>query len=124
MYYLIYKTTNTINGKIYIGCHKTENLEDDYLGSGKLLKRAIEKYGSENFSKEIIAIFNNTEEMIKMESVIVNEEFIKDDDNYNLMVGGYGGWRAVNKNLTPEQRRQNRINFQSKKSKKSKTSPN
>lgn len=118
MHYLIYKTTNNVNGKIYIGCHKTEKIEDSYLGSGKILKWAIKKYGRENFSKEIIAQFDNAEEMLRMESILVNEEFVKDADNYNLMQGGCGGWQIVNKNLTPEQRSENRINFCSNKCKK------
>ena len=45
MYGYIYKTTNLINGKIYIGQHKSEEYDSSYYGSGKLIRRAIEKYG-------------------------------------------------------------------------------
>jgi hypothetical protein len=61
MAYYIYKTTNLVNGKAYIGKHNGA-LTDDYLGSGTLLKCAIEKYGRENFKKEILYISKNEEE--------------------------------------------------------------
>jgi hypothetical protein len=44
MHYIIYKTTNNINGKYYIGQHITDNLDDGYIGSGRRLKIARKKY--------------------------------------------------------------------------------
>lgn len=86
--FLIYRTTNKINGKEYIGFHSTTDIEDGYLGSGKLLKKAIEKYGVENFAREIIAEFDNREEAENLERVLVNREYVERDDTYNLSIGG------------------------------------
>lgn len=87
-YYYLYKITNQVNGKIYIGVHQTNNLDDDYMGSGTLLKRAKDKYGLENFTKEILQQFDSQEEMYSEEAVLVDREFILREDTYNISEGG------------------------------------
>lgn len=91
MFYIIYKTTNLLDNKVYVGSHQTKDLHDDYLGSGKYLKRAISKYGKENFTKEILHIFDNKQDMFNKEREIVNEQFVKDTSTYNFKIGGSGG---------------------------------
>ena len=63
MLYTIYKTTNSVNQKYYIGKHQTPNPEDSYLGSGKALRNAIKQHGRENFKKEILYVFETEKEM-------------------------------------------------------------
>jgi len=91
LYYTIYKTTNILNDKYYIGKHQTENTNDSYYGSGKALENAIKLHGKENFKKEILFIFDNESEMNKKEKEIITEDFIKSKRNYNIGIGGEGG---------------------------------
>lgn len=87
-YSFIYKTTCLINNKIYIGQHTTNKLDDEYLGSGTLLKHDIDKFGKEHFQREILFYCENQEELNHKEAQIVDEEFIARDDTYNIQVGG------------------------------------
>lgn len=96
MFYTIYKITNTINNKIYIGKHQTTNTMDNYMGSGKVLLSAIAKYGVHNFKKEIIHVYETEEEMNQKEAEIVTEEFCRRGDTYNLAPGGKGGFGFIN----------------------------
>lgn len=100
MYYgFIYITTNLMNGKKYIGqktlYSKSGELRNDingYLGSGILLKKAINKYGEENFRREIIYLAKDKEELGLMErNFIKYHNACQSDDYYNIHEGGYGG---------------------------------
>jgi len=91
MFYIIYKTTNLLDNKIYIGAHATKDINDGYMGSGKYLKRAMMKYGIENFQKEVLFVFTNKEDMFAKEAEIVSEDFITTANTYNIKPGGSGG---------------------------------
>lgn len=94
-YHYLYKITNLINGKFYIGIHSTDNLNDGYFGSGKRLKTAILKYGKENFLKENLEYFSSLDDALDAERKIVTEEFCKRDDTYNIAVGGWCGGSLI-----------------------------
>ena len=107
MKYIVYKTTNLINGKIYVGVHRTNpDIFDGYIGCGVTKKdqkkhilkgfpRAVAKYGYKNFKRETLFVFPDTEEGMKeayaKEAGIVTIQFVKRTDTYNLICGGKCG---------------------------------
>jgi len=95
MRYLVYEVKNLVNNKTYIGVHRTENINDGYMGSGTHLKRAQSKYGMQNFSRTILFEFDNPEEMFAKEAELVNEEFVLRPDTYNIKIGGNGGFEHI-----------------------------
>ena len=92
-YHYFYKITNLLNNHFYYGVHNTNNLDDGYMGSGKKLHYAYKKYGIENFKKEILKYFNTSKEAFEYEAEIVNENLIKDNNCYNIQLGG-NGWNT------------------------------
>ena len=93
-YHYFYKITNILNNHYYYGIHSTDDLNDGYMGSGKRLHYAYEKYGIEHFTKEILKFFNTRKEVAEYEAEIVNEVLIKDTNCYNISCGG-DGWKMV-----------------------------
>lgn len=91
--YIVYKTINLINNKIYIGVHKQSGLDfDGYLGSGKWFKRSIKYHGIINFKRVILKVFPEEYLAYDYESKIVNSQFINSSNTYNIKLGGKGGW--------------------------------
>lgn len=101
IFYFIYKTTNIINNKEYIGIHKTNNIEDSYIGNGissyrdaeyrnnTPFAKAVIKYGYDNFKREILKFCSSYDELLEEEEKIVTLEYIKKETNYNIKVGGF-----------------------------------
>lgn len=86
---VIYLTTNLINGKKYIGMQL--NYTVDYLGSGKLIRRSIKKYGEENFKKEILEQFDSitNDELGEREKYWIKYfNAVESKDFYNILIGG------------------------------------
>jgi len=90
MKHYVYKITNNLSGKYYVGKRTTKTTikKDDYMGSGDLIKLAIKKYGLKNFTKEILKEFDTEEEAYNYEAVLVTKSFIEDQRTYNIALGG------------------------------------
>ena len=101
--HIVYLTMNIQNNKIYIGVHKTETPDkfDGYLGNGLwvtdtyLLQHpkepfhyAVKKYGIKNFKRKTLKVFDNRQDALDLERLLVDEEFIKRSDTYNITIGG------------------------------------
>jgi hypothetical protein len=91
LYHMLYKTTCTVTGNFYIGVHSTKNLEDEYLGSGKVLWYSIQKHGRENHVREILEFYPDRETLRLKEAEFVNKEMLSDTKCMNLCYGGEGG---------------------------------
>lgn len=90
MYMIIYKTTNLINGKIYVG--KDSFNDPSYLGSGLILSRAIKKHGVHNFTKQILETCNSPKELETREQYWIKTLGSTDRKiGYNIALGGNGG---------------------------------
>lgn len=89
--YCIYCITNEINGKTYIGQHKTDNLDDDYMGSGVYLLKAKNKHEINNFSKKILAVTETKKNIDILERVFIAMYRSEGKAEYNIADGGDGG---------------------------------
>lgn len=87
---VVYLTTNLINNRKYIGVDKNNNIY--YYGSGKAIKKAIKKYGINNFKKEILEYNDDIKYIYEREKYWINEyNAVNSKEFYNISEGGKGG---------------------------------
>jgi len=101
-YHFVYKITNLINQKYYIGVHSTDNFEDGYMGSGTAIKNAIQKYGIENFKREILEFVQTSEEKWLAEIKHVTLDVVRDENSYNMAPGGKNWIAAMKRENDPK----------------------
>lgn len=125
-YKFIYKITNVLNGKIYVGKRTTDIIEDGYLGSGIKINNSIKKYGREYFKREILEFCETKEELNEREIFWIKELNSRDKNiGYNIAKGGDGGpytldgkaWNS-GKKMSPEYCEKNRRGHIGKKASK------
>lgn len=91
VYGYVYKITNKLNGKCYIGQRKSQKVDEHYWGSGNLIQAATKKYGVENFDRVILEWCNSKEELNQSEIKWISE-YDSVRTGYNLSPGGNGGY--------------------------------
>lgn len=102
-YGYIYLTTNTLDGKKYIGKRTKPYFDTKYYGSGKHLKRALKKYGKENFSVEILQWCGSEEELNQAEKDWIKALNAQENENfYNISAGG--DWGDISKGMSPQEK--------------------
>ena len=89
--YFIYLTINLVNNKKYIGRHHGY-LNDDYLGSGVILQKAIKEYGKENFKRKILYISQNEEENNRKEIEFIHKFNAVENEEYYNLTNHYQSW--------------------------------
>ena len=86
--HIVYRTTHIPSGRYYIGVHSTENLNDGYLGSGRLLMEALELDGPGAFKREVLRQFPTRQKASDWERIVVNRSVVDDPKSFNLVCGG------------------------------------
>lgn len=90
MFGVVYLTENLVNGKKYIG--QTTRLDKEYFGSGKAIRRAVKKYGKENFKRTILGEANTKQELDDLEKYFISLfNAVESENFYNFASGGQGG---------------------------------
>ena len=90
-FHFIYKTTNNVTGRYYVGMHSTDDINDGYLGSGLVLRRSVKRYGREAHTTEILEHCSSRDELKQREAEVVDEKLLGDPLCMNLKTGGEGG---------------------------------
>lgn len=93
-YHYFYRITNKKTGQFYFGIHSTNDLNDNYMGSGTFLKKEYRLWGKDMFYKEILKFFETREDLIKYEQAIVNEDVLNNPLCLNIIKGGLAGLGA------------------------------
>lgn len=109
----VYLTTNLLNGKQYVGSHATDNIQDNYLGSGRVFKKALKKNGRENFNREILQECQTILEARKLEAPMIVQYNTMHPNGYN--VHDNGGWGYPESSHGPIAREKIRIGNTGKK---------
>jgi len=91
----IYITTNILNNKQYVGSHCTDNIDDGYIGSGRLFLKAVRKYGKENFSREVLEECESDIKAREREGIFIEQFNTLDPGGYNLSPKGGIGFKGA-----------------------------